>query len=77
MIKSLFVIAVGVVIFLCPISYESYKRTEDIQDWAKKKYNVRTPGSHAFSSYKSFKILSRISGSLIIIIGILVLIIHI
>ncbi len=70
MIKSLICIAFGFFMLLTP--KKSYERTEEIN----RKFNIKSQLEPKFSSIKSAVILCRISGILVIIIGILLLIVN-
>ncbi len=69
MIKSLICIAFGLFMLLTPKS--SYERTEEIN----RTFNIKS--ERKFSSVKSAVIFGRISGILIVIVGILLFIVHI
>lgn len=71
MIKSFICIAFGLFMLLTP--KKTYERAEEIN----RQFNIKVRSGRRFSSVKSAVILCRISGILIVIIGVLLLIVHI
>lgn len=71
MIKSFICITFGLFMLLTP--KKTYERAEEIN----RKFNIKARSGRRFSSVKSAVILCRISGILVVIVGILLLIVNV